>query len=332
MRRSSGWEPRAFARQVFERAARKHWANVPALLTSALDPLKTNVCSHTVGVMVSSPSPTSRSGRRLGVWRGGRSGVVRALVRRVIARTIALGRPGPLGRTRELAEGGLRAGSSVPSKARPTLAGMNRTPHLERLAAPAKAVSRAGLVRRLRARLARSPGSPRGFLRARLARACDPLYRTTAARDARNTPKTQPLPLPFPSWNSKDTRDQQNHPMQHRYPLSEPLVNPTPNTPRPAHAPVRFDESHFPEDLAYTNVTEIAVARLSRHRYESEGIPVGSCGSPSEGTPRSGPATLPEGLPTAARRALSDGVPVMVDDTGAHLRYLAFRQRRTASR
>jgi len=117
-------------------------------------PLKTNVCSHTVGVMVSSPSPTSRSGRRLGIRRGGRSDVVHALARRLIARAIALGRPGLLGWTRELAQGVPPGGSSVPSKARPTLADMDLTPHLERLATPAKAVSRAALVRGLCVRLA----------------------------------------------------------------------------------------------------------------------------------------------------------------------------------
>ena len=45
-------------------------------------------------------------------------------------------------------------------------------------------------------------------------------------------------------------------------------------TSRPSHAPVRFDERIFQEDLAYTSVTGIAVARLTRHRYESKGIPV----------------------------------------------------------
>ena len=111
--------------------------------------------------MVSYPSPTSRSGRRLSVWRGGRSGVVRALVRRLIARAVALGRPGLLGRTRELAAGVPRAGSSVPSKARPTLAGMDRIPHLERLVAPASGGPCTGFGRRLRARLA---GSSRACL------------------------------------------------------------------------------------------------------------------------------------------------------------------------
>ena len=199
--------PMSFWRQVFCGFPRKHWGKCASFVTSALDLLKTNVCSHTVGVMVSYPSPTSRSGRRLGVWRGGRSGVVRALVRRLIARAMALGRPGLLGRTRELAEGALRAGSSVPSKARPTLAGMNRTPHPERLAAPAKAVSRAGLVRRLRARLARSPRARlAGSLRARLARACDPLHRTTAARDAHNSPTRTALRARLPARDFHDTR------------------------------------------------------------------------------------------------------------------------------
>ncbi len=163
VRRSSGWEPRAFARQVFERAARKHWGKCAHFVTSARDPLESNVCSHTVGVMVSCPSPTSRSGRRLGVRHGGRSGFVRNVVRRLIAWAMALGRPGLLGWTRELAQGVPHAGSSVPSHARRTLVGMDRTPHLERLVAPASGGSGTGFGRRLRARLA-------GSSRARLTR------------------------------------------------------------------------------------------------------------------------------------------------------------------
>jgi hypothetical protein len=215
VRRSSGWEPRAFWRQVFERAARKHWGKCASFVTSALDLLKANVCSHTVRVVVSYPSPTSRTRRRLGVWRGGRSGFVRALVRRLIARAMALGRPGLLGRTHELAEGVPRAGSSVPSHARPTLACMDLTPHLERLAAPAKAVPRAGLVRRLRAHLARSPrarlaGSPR----ARLARVRSSPPYDRGARCSQQPGKTH-LSLSHSPPRIPNTWDQQNHPMQH---------------------------------------------------------------------------------------------------------------------
>jgi len=157
--------------------------------------------------MISYPSSTSRTGRRFGVGRRSRSGFVRDVVRWLIAKAMALGRPGLGSQTRELTEGGLRAGSSVPSKARRTLVGMNRTPHLERLAAPAKAVSRVSLVHRLRAHLARSPrallaGSPR----ARLARACEPPHRTTAAPDAHNTPTRTALPARLPARNFHDTR------------------------------------------------------------------------------------------------------------------------------
>ena len=162
-RRSSGWEPRAFWRQVFCGFPRKHWGKCASFVTSALDLLKTNMCSHTVRVMASYPSPISRSGRRFGVRRGSRSGVVRALVRRLIPRAVALGRPGLGSRTHELAGDVPRARSSVPSKARPTLVGMDRTPHLERLAAPASGGSDTGFGRRLRARLA-------GSSRARLTR------------------------------------------------------------------------------------------------------------------------------------------------------------------
>jgi hypothetical protein len=162
-RRSSGWEPRAFWRQVFERAARKHWGKCADFVTSALDPLESNVCSHTVRVMISSPSSTSRTGRRFGVGRRSRSSFVRDVVRWLIARAMALGRPGLGSQTRELTEGGLRAGSSVPSHARPTLACVHRTPHLTGLPAPRTGASRAGFARRLRARLTDSS-------RARLAR------------------------------------------------------------------------------------------------------------------------------------------------------------------
>jgi hypothetical protein len=155
-RRSSGREPRTFSRQAFWSFPRKHWGKCASFVTSARDPLKTNVCSHTVRVMVSSPSPTSRSGRRLGVWRRGWSGVVRELVRWLIARAMALGRRAPGSRTHEVAEGIPRAGSSVPSKARSTLVGMDRIPHLERLVAPASGGSGTGFGRRLRARLAGS--------------------------------------------------------------------------------------------------------------------------------------------------------------------------------
>ena len=177
--------------------------------------MKTNVCSHTVGVMASYPSPTSRTGRHLGVRRGGRSGVVRDIVRRLIARAMALGRPGLGSQTRELAGDVPPGGSSVPSHARPTLADMDLTPHLERLAAPANGGSGTGFGRRLRVRLAgpsraRLAHSPRarltGSLRARLARACDPLHRTTAARDARNTPTRTALPARLPARNFHDTR------------------------------------------------------------------------------------------------------------------------------
>jgi hypothetical protein len=170
----------SFSRHVFEPIPGKHWGKCASFVTSARDLLKTNVCSHTVRVMASYPSPTSRTAWRLGIRRRGRSGVAREIVRRLIARAIALGRRGPESRTHEVAEGGLRAGSSVPSKARPTLAGMDRTPHLERLVAPASGGPCTGFGRRLRARLAgssrgRLAGSPRarlaGSLRARLARA-----------------------------------------------------------------------------------------------------------------------------------------------------------------
>ena len=184
--------------------------------------------------MVSYPSPTSRSGRRFGIRRGGRSGVVRALVRRLIARAMALGRPGLLGWTRELAEDVLRAGSSVPSKARRTLIGMNRTPHLERLAAPAKAVSRAGLVRRLRARLARSPRARlTGSSRARLARACDPIWRTAATPGTHDTPTCTALPARLPA---RDFHDTQSDPRLALTNLSR--RSPSSRRPRDTHAGV----------------------------------------------------------------------------------------------
>jgi len=132
---------------------------------------------------------------------------MRALVRWLITQTMALGQPGLLGWTRELAEDVPRTGSSVPSKARRTLVGMDRTPHLERLAAPAKAVPRAGLVRRLRAHLARSPRARlAGSLRARLARACDPIWRTAATPGTHDTPTCTALPARLPARDFHDTR------------------------------------------------------------------------------------------------------------------------------
>jgi hypothetical protein len=162
-RRSSGREPRAFARQVFWRFPRKHWGKCASFVTSALDLLKTNMCSHTVRVMASYLSPTSRSERHLGVRRQGRSGVVRALVRRLIARTIALGRRAPGSLIHAVAEGGLRRRANLPSHARSTLVGVHRTSHLTGLPAPTAGAPRASFVRRLRARLA-------GSSRARLTR------------------------------------------------------------------------------------------------------------------------------------------------------------------
>jgi hypothetical protein len=50
-----------------------------------------------VWIMASYPSPTSRSGRRFGVWRLPRRGFVRGVVWRLITRAVPLGRPG-LGR------------------------------------------------------------------------------------------------------------------------------------------------------------------------------------------------------------------------------------------
>jgi hypothetical protein len=227
VRRSAGGRPRAISRQVFCGFPRKHWGKCASFVTSALDLLKTNVRSHTVRVMAISPSPTSRTGRHLDVWRRRQWGFVRALVRRLIARAMALGRPGLLGRTREFADGALRAGSSVPSKARRTLVGMNRTPRTERLAVPAKAVSRADLARRLRARLARSPRARLvGSLRARLARACDPLHRTTAAPGAHNSPAKPTSPPPIPLLESQTHGINRTIPCNTQIHLHKPLHQP----------------------------------------------------------------------------------------------------------
>ena len=155
-RRSFGWVPRAFWRQVFGCFPQKHWGKCASFVTSAQDLLKTNMCSHTVRVMASYPSPISRSGRRFGVRRGSRSGVVRDVVRRLIARAMALGRRAPGGLIHAVAEGGLRRRANLPSHARSTLAGVHRTPHLTGLPTPTTGASRAGYVRRLRARLAGS--------------------------------------------------------------------------------------------------------------------------------------------------------------------------------
>jgi hypothetical protein len=111
-------------------------------------------------------------------------------------------------------------------------------------------------------------------------------------------------------------------------------MNETPHPPRPSHAPVVFDEPSFQEDLAYTNVTGVAVARMTRHRYESEGIPVGELRLTEEQGPDGAflPRCLkvylppPEGPFGMVFRLIIDS------DTGAaHLRYLAFGQRRPAA-
>jgi hypothetical protein len=139
---------RAFSRQVFERFPRKRWGKCASFATSARDPLESNVCSSTVGIMVSYPSPTSRSGRRLGIRRRPRWDVMRDVVQWLIARAVALGRRGLGSRGHELTEDHIaptfvtrspetraiegHAGVSprVPSQARPNLVGMDRTPHL----------------------------------------------------------------------------------------------------------------------------------------------------------------------------------------------------------
>ena len=94
--------------------------------------------------MASYASPTSRSGRRLGVRSRPRWGFVRDVVRWL-----------------------LRRRAKIPSQLLSKLAVMDRTPHLARLPAPTTVGSRAGFVHRRRAWLA---GSPRARVRARVMR------------------------------------------------------------------------------------------------------------------------------------------------------------------
>jgi hypothetical protein len=106
----------------------------------------------------------------------------------------------------------------------------------------------------------------------------------------------------------------------------------TPDKPRPTHAPVRFDDRIFGEDLAYTSVTGIAVARLTRHRYESQGIPVAELRITEQRGPHG--AVLPRCLKVYLPPP--DGpfgmvFRLMVDGDGAHLQYLAFGQRGAAA-
>jgi hypothetical protein len=105
-----------------------------------------------------------------------------------------------------------------------------------------------------------------------------------------------------------------------------------PRRPRPTHAPVRFDDRIFQEDLAYASVTGIAVARLSRHRYESKGIPVGELRITEAKGPHA--AVLPRCLKVYLPPP--DGpfgmvFRLMIDGDGAHLEYLAFGGRRPPS-
>ena len=107
----------------------------------------------------------------------------------------------------------------------------------------------------------------------------------------------------------------------------------SPDQPRPTHAPVRFDDRIFQEDLAYTSVTGIAVARLTRHRYESKGIPVGELRLTEQKGPHA--AVLPRCLKVYLPPP--DGsfgmvFRVMIDEDGAHLEYLAFGGRGGAGR
>jgi hypothetical protein len=111
-----------------------------------------------------------------------------------------------------------------------------------------------------------------------------------------------------------------------------PQPPPTPQTPHPTHAPVVFGEHIFQEDLAYTNVTGIAVARLTRQRYESKGIPVAELRLTEAKGPHA--AVLPRCLKVYLPPP--DGpfgmvFRLMIDGEGhAHLQYLAFGGRRGA--
>jgi hypothetical protein len=130
----------SFSRQLFGLTARKHGGSCPR---STL-PLENERVFSYRGVMASYASPTSRSGRRLGVRSRPRWGFVRDVVRWL-----------------------LRRRAKIPSQLLSKLAVMDRTPHRRRPAAPATAVALAGFVRRRRARLA---GSPRARVRARVMR------------------------------------------------------------------------------------------------------------------------------------------------------------------
>jgi hypothetical protein len=103
-------------------------------------------------------------------------------------------------------------------------------------------------------------------------------------------------------------------------------------TPHTRYVPVVFDEQIFREDLEYTDFTGRAVARLTRDRYESGGIPAWELRLTEEKGPDG--AVLPRCLKVYLPPP--DGpfgmvFRLMIDDTGAHLQYLAFGQRRPSS-
>lgn len=98
-----------------------------------------------------------------------------------------------------------------------------------------------------------------------------------------------------------------------------------PQIPRPGHAPVVFTDDAFDEDVARAGSGGRAAAEVARQRYERDGVPVDELREvQDEG--RDGtilPNCLKVYLPRPNGR-FGIVFKLVIDETGAWLRYLAF--------
>ncbi len=101
-----------------------------------------------------------------------------------------------------------------------------------------------------------------------------------------------------------------------------------PQTSRPGYAPVAFTDDAFSEDIARGDGGGRAVAEAARKRYEQDGVPVDELRhAQDEGPDRTTlPACLKVYLPPPAGR-FGMVFELVIHDTGARLRYLAFGTR-----
>jgi hypothetical protein len=101
-----------------------------------------------------------------------------------------------------------------------------------------------------------------------------------------------------------------------------------PKTPRPGHAPVVFTDDAFDEHLARTSNSGRATAEAARRRYERDGVPVEQLRHVRDEGPdgTSLPNCLKVYLPPPDGR-FGMVFKLVIDETGAWLRYLAFGTR-----